>query len=152
MKQLFSIRSAVASDVPGIVALLEDVDLLTHDVLAPNTQYWVAEDEHQHLVGVAGVEFGQSAALLRSVAVPTILRNQGLGKQLVQQALDWVLAAGYKRMYLFSTRSGTYWQHLGFQRVPVEEVTHSMSAVPQVRRFQAIGKLARETAWYKDLP
>ena len=145
------IRRAYASDVATIVALLQTVDLLTHDVLAPNSYYWVAEDQHQQLVGVAGVEVDQTVALLRSVAVPPHLRNQGVGKVLVRHALDFIRAAGCERVYLFSTRSGSYWQRLGFDRVPVEEVAQMLPTAPQVLRFHAIGKLARETAWRKDL-
>lgn len=150
MEQLFTIRSAEPSNVAAMVALLHDVDLLTHDILVPDTHYWVAEDHHRQLIGVAGVEWGQAAALLRSVAVTPALRGHGVGKLLVQHAVDLVRIAGYERVYLFSTRSGTYWQRLGFQRVPLEEVAHTLSAVPQVLRFHAIGKLARETAWRKD--
>lgn len=145
------ITRAAAADGPAIVALLAAADLLTHDVLAPGTVYWVAHDGMRQLVGVAGVETGADAALLRSVAVLPAWRGQGLAQLLVEHAIAFVRASGYWRVYLFSTRSGGYWQRLGFRRVAVDEVARALPSSPQVVRFAAIGKLAGEVAWRKEL-
>jgi N-acetylglutamate synthase-like GNAT family acetyltransferase len=147
----WEIRRAAEGDRARLVALLAEVDLLTHDVLAPDTAYWVAEGPYRQLVGAAGVELGAAAALLRSVAVLPAHRGQGLAQALIAEALRYVQAQGRRRVYLFSTRSGAYWQRLGFRNVPVAELAADLPGCPQVLRFAAIGKLAVEVAWRADL-
>ena len=147
----FEIRPALPEDAEALSSLLEQIDLLSYDVLAPGTRYWLALDKAGALAGCIGMEFGPQAVLLRSVAVRPEARKQGLGRTLVTFALDFARQAGYRRAYLFSVRSGGYWQRMGFRTVPVDELTGALPTAPQVLRFQQIGKLARETGWRLDL-
>jgi N-acetylglutamate synthase-like GNAT family acetyltransferase len=151
MNEDIRIRPADLSDRALIVNLLRQVDLLGDDVLAPNTRYWVAEEKNHILVGSVGLELGVDSVLLRSVAVLPGFRNIGLGRNLVNIAMTYAKEIGCKRVFLFSMRSGKYWRKLGFQKTPVDELVQSLPDIPQVLRFTSIGKLARETAWKKDL-
>lgn len=77
-------------------------------------------------------------------------RNQGLGRMLVAHILELAAAAGHRRVYLFSTDAGGYWQRFGFQEVPVEELVQVPSNAPQVRLFAELGWLPTEVAWRRD--
>ncbi|MBN1812643.1 MAG: GNAT family N-acetyltransferase [Anaerolineae bacterium] len=145
------IRLANLSDKALIVNLVRQVDLLGDDILAPNTRYWVAEENNHILVGSVGLELGVDSALLRSVAVLPNFRNIGLGRNLVNTAMTYAKEIGCKRVFLFSMRSGKYWRKLGFQKTLVDELVQSLPDVPQVLKFTSIGKLAIETVWKKDL-
>jgi N-acetylglutamate synthase-like GNAT family acetyltransferase len=145
------IRLADFSDKAFIVNLVRQVDLLGDDILAPHTRYWVAEENDHIFVGSVGLELGVDSALIRSVAVLPNFRNIGLGRNLVNIAMTCAKEMGCKRVFLFSMRSGKYWQKLGFQKTPVDELVQSLPDIPQVLRFTSIGKLATETAWKKDL-
>ncbi|GCE13113.1 GNAT family N-acetyltransferase [Tengunoibacter tsumagoiensis] len=146
-----SIREATRADSDQIKIVLRQAHLSTDDLLVEGTRYWLAEDANEQPVGTIGLELGNEAALLRSVAVIPAQRGQGIGAALVQQALAAVLQAGYQRIYLFSTGSGVYWQRSGFREVPVVELVASLPDAPQVRRYNQLGLLPTEVAWRLDL-
>ena len=153
MKDMWAIREANLDDLAAISQVLKQSDLLALDALAPGTRYWIAEDGEGHALGCAGMEFGNAAVLLRSVAVLPAFRKRGLGEQLMNCALVSAASQGYRRVYLFSMRSGGYWQRLGFYKVDPQEVVRALPDCFQVKRFESMpGKLAAETGWRKDLP
>lgn len=151
MNRDIQIRAATLADKPQIVDFLRQMNLRGDDVLAPVTQYWVTETADRVLVGSVGLEFGVGASLLRSVAVSPDFRKMGLGRDLVNTALAGARKMGCKTIYLFSVSSGGYWQRMGFHKVPVDELVQALPEIPQVLRFSAIGKLATETGWKKEL-
>jgi amino-acid N-acetyltransferase len=151
MKNGVRIRAAKFSDRTRIVDFLSQVNLRGDDVLETHTRYWVAETDDHSLVGSVELELGSDSVLLRSMAVSPDFRNNGLGLTLVNTALNYAKVKGIKNVYLFSVSSGAYWQKMGFQKVPVDELVQTLPEIPQVLRFTAIGKLATETAWKKQL-
>ena len=151
MKNGIRIRAADLSDRMHIVDFLSQVNLRGDDILGTHTRYWVAETDNHILVGSVGLELGSDSVLLRSMAVSPDFRNNGLGLNLVNTALNYAKVKGIKNVYLFSMSSGVYWQKMGFQKVPVDELVQALPKIPQVLRFTAIGKLATETAWKKQL-
>ncbi len=66
---MITISVAQATDYDSIIALLQHVKLLTDDILAPGTRYWVAKTDTGKIAACAGMEFGEDAVLLRSLAV-----------------------------------------------------------------------------------
>lgn len=142
-----SVRPAIPVDAQAICALLRQADLQPRDVLAAGTRFWVAEDRERALVGCLGLEVGEQAVLVRSVAVRPDRRKQGLAESLVQAALGWAAGQGKQYAYLFSVRAGGYWQRLGFREVPVQELVEALPQAHQVRHFAQIGKLPTEHAW-----
>ena len=151
-KDQVAIREARRIDMQKIEAVLKQTRLSADDVLVDGTRYWLAEDTDGCPFGVIGLEFGQTAVLLRSAAVCPPFQGQGWGTFLVQQALDAARHAGYQRVYLFSTGAGAYWQRLHFQEVPVAELVAVLGEAPQVRRYELLGWLPTEVAWRRDLP
>lgn len=147
----FTIRIAKSHDKEALSRLLETVNLLTQDVLAPGTQFWLAHENQGKLSGCAGMEFSESAVLLRNVAILPEFRKQGLGAKLVEHVLSYARNQGYQAVYLFSVRSGGYWQRLGFREVTVDELVQALPESYQVLHFMRIGKLVSEHAWRKDI-
>ena len=144
------IRIAALGDRERICALLDQIGLNTADALASGTRYWLAEDGGA-ACGVLGLEYGASAALLRSARVLPAVRGRGLGRMLVGTALAAAKRHGHTRAYLFSTGAGSYWARLGFREVPVDELVAALPDTPQVRQYQRLGWLPTEVAWRRDL-
>ncbi len=146
-----TIKVAVMEDRETLSELLRTVDLMPQDVLASGTKFWLAYDKHGKLVGCAGMEFGETAVLLRNVAILPEFRKQGWGTELVEHVLAYARNQGYKAVYLFSVRSGGYWLRAGFREVPVDELLQEIPGAYQVQHFNQIGKLVNEHAWKKAL-
>ncbi len=151
MKSDISIREASIADKAKLHALLTQVHLSSDDILVSSTRYWLAEDMYKQLMGTIGLELGQDVILLRSAAVHPTLHSQGIGTYLVQHVLNEAIVAGYRRVYLFSTDAGAYWQRLGFREVPVSEHVAALPDAPQVRRYKMLGWLPTEVSWRRDL-
>jgi len=150
MKNL-DIREAVQSDMQALTQLLTAADLMPQDVLAPGTKFWLAHNKDSQLAGCAGMEFGETAVLLRNVAILPAFRKQGWGTELVEHVLLYARDRGYKAVYLFSVRSGGYWLRLGFREVSVDELLQAIPNAFQVQHFNRIGKLKNEHAWKRAL-
>ena len=148
-----TIREAATADAAHVVELLAHAGLSIEGVLVPGTRYWQAFDGNARLVGVVGLELSDDgvAALLRSAAILTPLRGRGFGAALVERALAAAREAGYRRVYLFSTGAGPFWERHGFYEVPVSELVAALPDAPQVGRFEALGWLPNEVAWRLDL-
>jgi N-acetylglutamate synthase-like GNAT family acetyltransferase len=145
-----TIREAIRADCDVITALLEECDLGSTGVLTVGSSYWVAEDSGQ-IIGVIGLEYGQSAVLLRSAGVKPSHRRRGIGTQLFQHAAAMAEAARITTIYLFSTDAGTYWISRGFWEVPVPELVAALPDVFQVRHYDELGWLPTEVAWRHDV-
>lgn len=147
-----TVRTAGSQDFEAIVGLLKQADLMPQDVLAAGTCYWVAVEGGGLVVGCLGMEFGKGAVLLKSAAVLPAYRKRGLAQRLVGAALGFAAQQGCQAAYLFSVRSGDYWQRLGFTEVPVAELLAALPEAYQVRHFRQVGKLEHEHAWRMEIP
>ncbi len=146
-----TILTAQAADYDSIIALLQYVNLLTDDILAPGTHYWVAKTDSDEIAACAGMEFGEDAVLLRSLAVYEAYQGERLALRLIENALDEAKAEGYHHVYCFSTRAADYFQRVGFRPVPVAQLVEALPNAPQVVKFAKIGKLTGERAFHKTL-
>ncbi len=119
------VRPARAEDVPGIVALVRDVlaefglrfgegaatdaELLTlpQSYESRGGAFWVAEAGSE-LLGTCGVfPVAPQTYELRKMYLLPSSRGLGLGKRLLDQAIEWVHAQGGKRMVLDTTEQMT---------------------------------------------
>jgi amino-acid N-acetyltransferase len=82
------------------------------------------------IVGSAGLEVYERAALLRSVAVDTTLRGQGVGGQLVESALALAQARQVREIYLLTETAADYFSRYGF--VPVDRAVVDSQVVGSV--------------------
>lgn len=142
-----------AADVDELTAFLRDVDLTLSGVDAPSVRLWIARDTRGAIVGTTGYEISGDGrhALIRSVAVAPVHRSRGRGGALATFALERASEEGATTAWLFSRRSGPFWQNLGFEPADREELADVLADAYQVRLFRQTGQLAREVAWSRAL-
>ena len=132
---------------------LRSVDLTLAGVDAPAVRLWVEHDERGEIIGSTGFEVSADGrnALIRSVAVAPGRRAAGGGSRLAHHALDEARTSGAERAWLFSRRSGPFWQALGFTRTDRHELAAALPDAHQVVLFEQTGQLEREIAWSRAL-
>ena len=140
-------------EVPELRDLLGRADLTLSGLDAPEVRVWLLRDGTGRLCGSTGYE--QSAdgqhVLVRSVAVHPERRGEGLGLRLARFAVDTAAAGGAAHAWLFSRRSGPFWQRLGFRPADRDALAAHLADTHQVRLFRSTGQLEREVAWSRPL-
>ena len=116
-----SITPARAEDIGGIKALLVANALPVAGVDDHWRTFLIARDDDR-MVGVAGAEAYQFAALIRSVAVDPSYRSHGIGRRLVRQLLDRLASRGLREFYLLTTTAEAYFKKRGFKTIDRDEV------------------------------
>ncbi|HEY3055977.1 MAG TPA: arsenic resistance N-acetyltransferase ArsN2 [Thermoanaerobaculia bacterium] len=126
------ISAAEQADVDKIKAILIADHLPTSGVDDHWRSFVIARSGNE-IVGCAGAETYQSAALIRSVAVVPGCRSHGVGHELVRQLLDRLKASGLHEFYLLTTTAENYFGKRGFQKIGRGEVHPQLLAS---REFQ----------------
>lgn len=141
------------ADVEALTAFLRDADLTLSGLDASSVRLWLDRDEAGVIVGSTGYEISSDGhhALTRSVAVGPMQRSRGRGGGLAKFSLDRAVEEGANRAWLFSRRSGPFWQKLGFESVANDQLIEALADTHQVRLFQQTGQLERELAWSRAL-
>jgi N-acetylglutamate synthase-like GNAT family acetyltransferase len=134
-----------------LAAFLRAADLTVAGVGEPGVNLWVDLDPDGRIVGSAGFELEGQHALVRSVAVSPTRRGTGRGTDLARFALDRAAETGATRAWLFSRRSGPFWQGLGFEPAETTELAAALASTHQVAAFAGSGQLRVETAWSRPL-
>jgi amino-acid N-acetyltransferase len=119
--QCVEVRTAKAEDLPRVLSLLGRAELPTAGVADALPHFIVAESDGG-LVGVVGLELYADSALLRSAAVEESWRGSGIGRVLVEQALDLARHRGVEDVYLLTTTAEHYFPKFGFACVSRESV------------------------------
>ncbi|WP_209442908.1 GNAT family N-acetyltransferase [Curtobacterium oceanosedimentum] len=140
-------------DVDDVHAFLSACDLTVAGLAHPDVRLWTVRDAAGAVVGTTGYETGPDGrhALLRSVAVGPALRGSGRGAALARFAMAEAAAGGARRAWLFSRRSGPFWQGLGFVPADRAELATVLAGTTQVELFRTTGQLGREVAWSRPL-
>ncbi len=94
----------------------------------PRDCIWLVEHQGQVAGSIAIVEVKKRLAQLRWFLLHPLLRGQGLGKRLLEEALSFSQKCGYARVVLWTTRNLTTAAHLyraaGFELS--REITHPL--------------------------
>lgn len=140
-------------DIEALTAFLGEVDLTRSGLDAASVRLWLAHDGTGVIVGSTGYEISGDGdhALIRSVAVSADQRSRGRGSALATFALARAAEEGARRAWLFSRRSGPFWQSLGFEPADRDELAEVLADTHQVRLFRQTGQLGREVAWSRPL-
>ena len=128
----FRVRPAHQEDFSAVAKLLENADLPLAGVREHWDRFLVAEASGR-VMGAVGVEIYGSCALLRSLVVDERFRNRGIGKALVANLRPLIRAAGVGGLFLLTTTAADYFTHLGFERIPREQLPESLSASEELR-------------------
>ena len=141
------------ADVADVRDFLVRCDLTLAGLDEPAVRLWAVRAASGAVVGTTGFELSTDGrhALLRSVAVDPTLRASGAGTRLAMFALGAAQDAGADRAWLFSRRSGPFWQRLGFVPAELSTLAAVLADTTQVTLFRASGQLEREVAWSRCL-
>lgn len=121
------LRTARSEDLTEVLGLLGRAQLPTAGVEESLPHFIVAEREGE-LIGVAGLEVYGASALLRSVAVEDSWRGSGVGRTLIDRALDQARLAGIEDVFLLTTSAERYFPRFGFSCVSRSEVGDEVRA------------------------
>ena len=143
---------ATPDDLDDLAAFLRTADLTVAALAEPAVHLWLERDDAGAVGATTGFELGGEHALVRSVAVRPDRRGAGDGLRLARFALDRAADAGAHHAWLFSRRSGGFWQKLGFAATTTDALATALPDAHQVRLFRATGQLDREVAWQRPLP
>lgn len=111
-----ALRDATPDDWPAIASLLRANRLPTEGFRESVSAAVVACDGND-VVGLAGLEIYDDAALLRSVVVSEAARGRSLGQQLTRAAMDLAGVRHVAQVYLLTTTAEAFFARLGFHIV-----------------------------------
>jgi N-acetylglutamate synthase-like GNAT family acetyltransferase len=103
----------------------------------PRERIWIVEKEGRIAGSVAVVRFSEDEAQLRWLLLDPDLRGRGLGRRLVEDALDFSRQAKYSLVFLWTVSTlpaaAKLYKSVGFEMT--EELTHELwgSTVTEVR-------------------
>ena len=141
------------ADIDQMRRFLLEADLTLAGLDDPTVHLWIERDASGNVIGTTGFELSEDCnhALIRSVAVEPRQRVRGAGSRLARYAMDQAWVAGATRAWLFSRRSGAFWQNLGFTGADRDELAEVLPHAHQVRLFVQTGQLQREVEWSRTL-
>lgn len=151
---MIQLSRAKTSDITEIAEFLRTADLTLSGLDASSVHLWISRDKHtEQIVATTGYESSEdgSHALIRSVAVSRELRGAGIGLLLAQFATERAREDGAGQAWLFSRRSGSFWQKAGFTSADTKDLAFVLASTHQVQLFAETGQLEREIAWSKKL-
>ena len=94
----------------------------------PGQSIWIVEDGERIVGSVAIVKFSERAGQLRWLLLDPEVRGQGIGRRLVEEALDFCRDAGYSSVFLWTVNTlpvaAKLYQSVGFRKT--EELTHEL--------------------------
>ncbi|MBE2999693.1 GNAT family N-acetyltransferase [Nocardiopsis sp. HNM0947] len=146
-------RRATPDDTEALTAFLARVDLTLSGLDSPDVRLWIQRDGTGAVRGCTGYEMSADRrhTLIRSVAVDPERRSAGRGAALARFAFDRAAEEGARTAWLFSRRSGPFWQGLGFAEADRRELARVLRGTHQVRLFRSTGRLDGEVAWSRSL-
>ena len=121
------LREALPADLPEVLTLLRRAGLPAAGVAEAFSQFFVADNQGT-LVGAAGLEMYGSSALLRSVVVEDGWRGTGVGRSLIDHALEQARQDGVADVFLLTTTAEHYFPRFGFQCVTQDSVTDEVKS------------------------
>jgi ribosomal protein S18 acetylase RimI-like enzyme len=127
-----TIRSAMPEDEPGLVALWQACELVASyndpgidfrfALAGPSSTVLVGTDEMGAIVGGVMVGHDGHRGWLYYVAAAPNAQRQGIGRQMVQAAEDWLREHGIWKAQLLvrdtNTKVVSFYEHLGFEVSP----------------------------------
>ena len=116
---------------PAVKKLLTESDLPPADITAQHLTHFFGYGYGPELGGVVGLELYGGVALLRSLAVSPERRKSGLGSRLVAHAEHYAQDRGVQSLYLLTTTAESFFQRLGYARIPRAEAPAAIKATQE---------------------
>ena len=127
MSRLRRLRPA---EYDRLAAMLAAEGLPADDLRCAYNRFYALEDGGA-VLGYAGLERREGAALLRSVVVAPPRRGNGIGRRLTEALLEEAAALGHAELHLLTQTAAEFFERLGFERVAREEAPAGIAASAQ---------------------
>lgn len=119
------------SDLPAVLALLEEVNLPTEGVAEHFADFFIAR-ANERVVGCVGLETYGNYGLLRSLAVAPDVQGQGVGAQLTSHLLAYAQANAIRTIVLLTTTAADFFaRHFGFASAERNRFDEVFAASPE---------------------
>jgi N-acetylglutamate synthase-like GNAT family acetyltransferase len=141
-------------DLDDVTEFLRTADLTLSGLDSKSLHLWIGRNlADGRIFATTGFEPSDDLrhVLIRSVAVGRESRGNNMGTELALFALQRATELNATTAWLFSRRSGPFWQKLGFVPADREELARSLASTHQVQLFARTGQLDREVAWSRPL-
>ena len=113
---MFSIRTPRTDDLPALKVLLDGSGLPSSDLTEAHLPHFIILGQAGRVAGSVGIEVSGDAALLRSLAVDTMMRGEGYGARLLELIEAHARDQGVRRLYLLTTSADNFFMHQGYER------------------------------------
>jgi amino-acid N-acetyltransferase len=114
MKKHMKLTPFGESDREGILRLLEEANLPTHDLTTEKLKNFLVARDEGTLIGTIGIESYNEVGLLRSLVVHPLHRGKGWGKELTEGIEDYSKRAGVKTLFLLTMTAADFFPRLGY--------------------------------------
>ncbi|HZW21291.1 arsenic resistance N-acetyltransferase ArsN2 [Noviherbaspirillum sp.] len=128
---MFAIRQPRAEDLPALKALLDSSALPSSDLTEEHLAHFIILAQAGRVAGSAGVEVHGEDALLRSLAVETMMRGEGLGSRLLELIEAHAQEHGVRRLYLLTMAADSFFTHHGYEPIARSDVPESIRNTAQ---------------------
>jgi amino-acid N-acetyltransferase len=129
-----NIQFAKPEDFEEIRNLLKSARLPFEDVENGIGHFLLARNQEE-LIGCVGLQICGNDALLRSLAVIESVRNQGLGKALLLEVLEYASRLRLQKIYLLTTTAEKFFKKHGFANV---DRTNAPDAIRETSEFSSV--------------
>ena len=124
-------RPALAS----VQTLLREAQLPTLDLTAAHLEHFIACGNEDALDGVVGLEMHVPHALLRSLAVASAKRGNGIGQALLAEAERYAQQHGAQEIYLLTTSAESFFRLAHYARVARADVPQAIRSTAEFTRL-----------------
>lgn len=128
---MFAIRQPRSTDLPALKALLDNSGLPSSDLSEQHLDQFIVLAQANRVAGSVGLEIRGDDALLRSLAVETMMRGEGLGARLLELIEERARDQGVRRLYLLTTSADTFFKYHGYEHAERDNVPEAIRHTPQ---------------------
>jgi amino-acid N-acetyltransferase len=114
-----------------VIRLLQSAALPTSDLQDDDMKDFFYAGPATAPIGIVGVQFYGTAALLRSLVVTSEQRTQGLGRRLVECAEHHAQERGAATVYLLTTTAESFFRSRGYVVTPRESAPPAIRSTPE---------------------
>jgi amino-acid N-acetyltransferase len=125
---------AKPEDFEDIRNLLKSAQLPFEDVENGIGHFLIARNQEK-LIGCVGLQICGEDAFLRSLAVNESVRNQGLGKALLLEVLDYASRLRLQKIYLLTATAEKFFRKYGFVGA---DRTKAPDAIRETSEFSSV--------------
>jgi amino-acid N-acetyltransferase len=118
------------SHISDIEALLERCDLPFSDC-GEHIQNFVGVINSDNLIAIGALQYEDSVALLRSIAVHPDFRGRGLASAMTHHLIEQTRCKGVRQLYILTETAESYFSRFGFYSIPREAAPACIQATQQ---------------------